>query len=63
MTSPLFDVVSDKYRKILYENPYNSIHLSVPLEGSDGKALDQRIKQWKADGVIVQDQMPTIYVY
>ncbi|HTJ49932.1 MAG TPA: DUF1015 family protein, partial [Cyclobacteriaceae bacterium] len=30
LTSPLFDVVSEKQRKALYQNPYNSIHLSVP---------------------------------
>lgn len=63
LTSPLFDVVSDKYRKILYENPHNSIHLSVPLEGSDGEALNHRIKDWKRRGVILQDQTPAIYVY
>ena len=30
LVSPLFDVVSDKQRKALYQNPFNSIHLSVP---------------------------------
>ncbi|MDQ3290195.1 MAG: DUF1015 family protein, partial [Bacteroidota bacterium] len=30
LTSPLFDVVSNKQREALYLNPYNSIHLSVP---------------------------------
>jgi len=28
--SPLFDVVSKKQREALYQNPLNSIHLSVP---------------------------------
>ncbi|MEO9802283.1 MAG: DUF1015 domain-containing protein [Reichenbachiella sp.] len=63
LTSPLFDVVSEKYRKKLYENKFNSIHISVPQEGPDGVLLDQRIANWKKDGVIVQDKTPAIYVY
>lgn len=63
LTSPLFDVVSQKQRDRLYENPINSIHLSVPV-GED--AFDQahlRLEKWKREGVIVQDQLPGIYVY
>ncbi len=30
LTAPLFDVVSEKQRAALYQNPLNSIHLSVP---------------------------------
>lgn len=63
LTSPLFDVVSEKQRKALYQNPYNSIHLSVP-QGPD--AADQAaslLDQWKSLGVIIQDRLPAIYVY
>lgn len=63
LTSPLFDVVSDNYRQKLYENKYNSIHISVPLEGPDGELLNKRIDNWKKEGVIVQDKTPAIYVY
>ncbi|MEO9964376.1 MAG: DUF1015 domain-containing protein [Reichenbachiella sp.] len=63
LTSPLFDVVSEKYRDILYKNEYNSIHISVPLEGPDGELLDRRIEEWKNKGIIVQDRTPAIYVY
>lgn len=61
--SPLFDVVSNKYRKILYKNDINSIHLSVPVEGPDGRVLHDRISDWKSKEVIVQDKTPAIYVY
>ena len=61
--SPLFDVVSDKYRKILYQNEFNSIHLSVPLEGPDGKVLNGRISDWKTQEIIRHDKTPAIYVY
>ncbi len=63
LTSPLFDVVSEKQRKALYQNPLNSIHLSVP-EGPDAstKAV-LLLQQWKSDGVLTQDKLPAIYVY
>jgi len=63
LTSPLFDVVSDKQRKSLYQNPLNSIHLSVP-EGPDASTRAAHLlKQWKKEGVFVQDKLPAIYVY
>lgn len=61
LTSPLFDVVSDKQRRALYQNPLNSIHLSVPEKGSDVAA--RLLEKWKVDEVIRQDVLPGIYVY
>ncbi len=61
LTSPLFDVVSDKQRRALYQNPLNSIHLSVPEKGADAAA--RLLEKWKVDEVIHQDVLPGIYVY
>jgi uncharacterized protein (DUF1015 family) len=63
LTSPLFDVVSDKQRKVLYQNPYNSIHLSVPQQPDAAARAANLLEQWKLDAVIVQDHLPAIYVY
>lgn len=63
LTSPLFDVISQKQRDALYENPYNSIHLSVPLHGETPQDAHETIARWKANGVIEQDPIPGIYVY
>ncbi|MEQ8470993.1 MAG: DUF1015 domain-containing protein [Marinoscillum sp.] len=63
LTSPLFDVVSDKQRQVLYQKPYNSIHLSVPMDASPAKAAKTRLTEWKATGIIRQDILPAIYVY
>ncbi|OEK01676.1 hypothetical protein BFP97_09180 [Roseivirga sp. 4D4] len=63
LTSPLFDVISQKQRDALYENPYNSIHLSVPLHGETPQDAHETIAKWKADGIIKQDPLPGIYVY
>lgn len=63
LTSPLFDVVSEKQRKVLYQNPNNSIHISVPLGNNPAEEAAHRLASWKADGVIIQDKLPGIYVY
>jgi Uncharacterized conserved protein len=63
LTSPLFDVVSAKKRKVLYQNPYNSIHLSVPQGPDAAEQAAQRLQEWKKNGVIEQDKLPGIYVY
>lgn len=61
LTSPLFDVVSEKQRQRLYEIPYNSIHLSVPQHGA--KHAAQLLDQWKTIGIVLRDHLPGIFVY
>ncbi|MBA4054908.1 MAG: DUF1015 domain-containing protein [Marivirga sp.] len=63
LTSPLFDVVSEKQRKTLYRNPFNSIHLSVPEEPNAPQRALNLIHQWKSLGIVLQDSIPGIYVY
>ena len=62
-TSPLFDVISKEQRDALYQNPYNSIHLSVPLHSETPEAARKTLNSWKENGAIVQDKLPGIYVY
>ncbi|NDK54420.1 DUF1015 domain-containing protein [Pontibacter fetidus] len=63
LTSPLFDVVSAKQREALYQNPYNSIHLSVPRGTQPANEAAELLQQWKEKGIIAQDPLPGIYVY
>ena len=63
LTSPLFDVVSEKQRQVLYQDQNNSIHISVPLSGPPFDEAARRLAAWKQNGVIVQDKLPGIYVY
>lgn len=63
LTSPLFDVVSEKQRKALYQNAYNSIQLSVPQGPDAANHAHALLDQWKATGVLEQDKLPAIYVY
>ncbi|MEC7754723.1 MAG: DUF1015 domain-containing protein [Bacteroidota bacterium] len=63
LTSPLFDVISEKQRDALYAIPYNSIHLSVPLNSESPQDAWRTITEWKEKGIIEQDPIPGIYVY
>jgi uncharacterized protein (DUF1015 family) len=63
LASPLFDVVSEKQLKALYQNPYNSIHLSVPMQPDAANRAAQILTSWKENGVLEQDPLPGIYVY
>lgn len=63
LTSPLFDVVSEKQRKALYQNPHNSIYLSVPQAPNAAEKAAQLLNEWKSKNVLVQDKLPGIYVY
>src|SRR4051812_19556356 len=63
LTSPLFDVVSEKQRKALYQNPLNSIHLSVPLGVNAAENAAHLLERWKTEKILEQDFLPGIYVY
>ncbi|QNF35129.1 DUF1015 domain-containing protein [Adhaeribacter swui] len=63
LTSPLFDVVSVKQREALYQNPFNSIHLSVPQGIDPAQEAAERLQNWKTEGILRQDYLPGIYVY
>jgi uncharacterized protein (DUF1015 family) len=63
LTSPLFDVVSDRQRKALYQNPLNSIHLSVPEPPDAANRAAELLDSWKQNKIVIQDRLQGIYVY
>ena len=63
LTSPLFDVASEKQRAALYANALNSIHLSNPRGSQPAKNAAAALAEWKRDNVIIRDEVPCIYVY
>ena len=63
LTSPLFDVVSLKQREALYQNPINSIHLSVPRGEKPAENAAVLLENWKREHVLHLDELPAIYVY
>jgi uncharacterized protein (DUF1015 family) len=63
LTSPLFDVASNKQREALYGNPLNSIHLSIPRGDHPAREASAALEEWRQKKVIIQDEVPGIYVY
>lgn len=63
LVSPLFDVVSKSQLEALYSEPFNSIHLSVPAGANPADSSSQMLEKWKKEGIIKQDNLPSIYVY
>ncbi|MFK7953338.1 MAG: DUF1015 domain-containing protein [Ekhidna sp.] len=63
LVSPLFDVVSEGQREKLYGEDHNSIHISVPKGDNAIENASKTLSEWKRDGSIIQDQLPSIYVY
>jgi uncharacterized protein (DUF1015 family) len=63
LTAPLFDVVSAKQREMLYANPLNSIHLSVPQGENPAENAQKILLKWKETRVLEQDPIPGIYIY
>ena len=63
LTSPLFDVASEKQREALYRNPLNSIHIAIPRGEQPAQKAAAVLSEWKQKKYILQDEVPGIYVY
>ena len=63
LTSPLFDVASEKQKVALYGNPFNSIHLSIPWGECPSENAARILQQWGDEGRIQHDSDPAVYVY
>jgi uncharacterized protein (DUF1015 family) len=65
--APPYDVVSpDDQSELERRSPYNSIRVELPREtdGADRYAMArQLLGDWQAEGVLVQDDEPSFYVY
>ncbi|GAB3814387.1 hypothetical protein GCM10028895_07450 [Pontibacter rugosus] len=47
----------------MYHHPYSSIHLSVPRGQQPAINAANMLQEWKEQGLLLQDQLPGIYVY
>ena len=63
LTSPLFDVASEKQKTVLYGNPLNSIHLSIPGGLHPSEKAARILKKWRETGCLRRDLESGIYVY
>ena len=67
LVAPPYDVVSPAARDALARrSPYNAVHLEVPAQedGRDRYAVAASLwEEWRARGVLVADEEPSLYVY
>jgi len=63
LTSPLFDVASEKQKAALYSNPHNSIHLSIPCGECPSENASKTLCQWQEEGCLQKDTDAAIYIY
>lgn len=69
VTSPPYDVVeADGVLRLETQDPHNVVRLILPRAddcGPDGRyaRAAQRLRSWRADGTVVTDPEPAIYVY
>jgi uncharacterized protein (DUF1015 family) len=67
VTAPPYDVVDEAERAELgAQHPHQAVHLDLPLDEGDVSRYDvacRTLRQWRDDGVLVQDEDPSFYVY
>jgi uncharacterized protein (DUF1015 family) len=65
VTAPPYDVISPSDRSALVASaPTNVVRIDLPIEGNDpyGDAA-QQFRQWRSEGVLVEDPQPSFTVY
>lgn len=65
LTCPPYDIISEEQRQgYLACNPHNIIRLELPKDGADPyAAAGEILRQWKADGILKQDDKAAFYIY
>lgn len=65
LVCPPYDIISDAQRADYIEkNPCNIIRLELPKGGDERyKEAGDTLDKWLGDGVLAQDEKPSIYVY
>ena len=63
LTAPLSESVLKQKQRAFYKLPYHHFHISSPLDVPPFYNSTRRVANWKLDKVIIQDPLPTFYVY
>ena len=67
VTAPPYDVIGDAERAELgAKHPHQAVHLDLPLDDGDTSRYDvacRTLGEWRDEGVLIQDDDPSFYVY
>ena len=65
IVAPPYDVLSDAdLTDLQARSPHNVVHVDVPRDGDDRyRRAAATLRQWRADGVLVADPMPSFTIY
>lgn len=68
VTAPPYDVIDEAERAVLAAiDPHNAVHLDLPVDDPDGTdryaVACRLLGQWRDEGVLVEDDEPSFYVY
>ncbi|MFP5321477.1 MAG: DUF1015 family protein [Acidimicrobiia bacterium] len=66
VTAPPYDVLDDRQRAALAEEPRNTVRIDLPVDegGQDRYEVARRVLQeWQDEGTVVADDAPTFTVY
>jgi uncharacterized protein (DUF1015 family) len=63
LSAPLSETIFQQKEAALYQEPYHNFHIASPSDAPPFENISRRVKNWKLDGVIRQDNLPAIYVY
>jgi uncharacterized protein (DUF1015 family) len=59
-----YDVISPEHRREYAEqSPHNVVHLILPEGQEPYQEANRLSRQWIDEGILIQDQQPTIYIY
>jgi uncharacterized protein (DUF1015 family) len=64
VVAPPYDVISPAEQEALYaQNPHNVIRLILGREEDKYTRAAQQFQEWQAQGILVADDVPALYVY
>jgi uncharacterized protein (DUF1015 family) len=65
LVAPPYDVLSDDdLAQLQARSPHNVVHVDVPRDGDDRyRRAAETLRQWRADGVLVADPVPSFTIY
>ena len=62
LAAPPYDVISEKEKARLAEEPYNFVHLTLGKVENGYQKAKELLQSWIREGVIEQDESPSFYI-